>query len=113
MNIFMVRDSVLITPPVTQDILEGITRRSILQIAADLGVRTEEREIDRSELLIAEEVFLSGTAARIAPITKIEQYHLASTHPITDKLLRALQEIVNQESSSHVDWIQSFKSNPT
>lgn len=108
MNIFMIKDGVLTTPSVTQDILEGITRRSLLEIAAKLGIPTAQREIDKSELLLAEGVFLSGTAAQIAPIKRIESYKLPSEHPITTKLAEALQRIVDQKDSAYSRWVTSF-----
>lgn len=107
MNIFMVREGVLITPPVTEDILEGITRRSVLELAEHLGIPTEERQIDHSELLIADEVFLTGTAARITPIKKIEQYELPVDRPITDRLTEAFGQVSRQEISEFSDWVVS------
>src|SRR2546428_457180 len=71
-NIFMVRDGALITPPVTADILEGITRDSILELAGELGMGVEERQIDRTELYVADEVFFCGTGAQVAPCIKID-----------------------------------------
>lgn len=108
MNIFMVKKGTLVTPPVSADILEGVTRRSIIELARDLNIPVEERNIDRSELLLAEEAFLSGTAARIAPINKIEQFDLPPSHPITQQLNEALALVVSQEDDSHADWIQAF-----
>ena len=67
-NLFIVRDGILITPPITGDILEGITRRSFLQFAQDAGIPTEQREIDRTELYIADEAFFCGTGVQVAPI---------------------------------------------
>lgn len=81
MNIFIVRNGVLITPSFDQDILEGITRDSVLTLARDLGIPTQERPVDKSELLIAEEAFLTGTAAKITPIRQIEQYVLPPPAP--------------------------------
>jgi branched-chain amino acid aminotransferase len=107
MNIFMVREGALITPPVTEDILEGITRRSILELAKHLGIPVEERQIDHSELLIADEVFLTGTAARLTPIKKIEQYELPNKRPITDKLTKAFQQVTNRELPDFEDWLVS------
>ena len=86
MNIFIVRNGQLITPGFDQDILEGITRDSILRIAKDLGIQTVERPVDKSELLIADEVFLSGTAAKITPEKRSETYQLPESRPITEKL---------------------------
>lgn len=108
MNIFMVKNGVLITPPTTADILEGITRRSILELAKEQGVPTEERDIDRSELLLADEVFLTGTAARIAPVKKIEQFTLPTVHPLTDQLKASLTAIVDQQADTHIDWLSSY-----
>lgn len=108
MNIFMVKDGVLTTPSVTQDILEGITRRSLLEIAGKLGIPVAERAIDKSELLLAEEVFLTGTAAQIAPIKRIESYTLPSEHLITTKLAHALQQIITQKDGTYSDWLTSF-----
>ena len=90
MNIFMVRNNKLITPGFNQDILEGITRDSILTIAKDLGIETEERAIDKTELFVADEVFLSGTAAKVTPVKRIESYHLSTQRPITEKIKHKL-----------------------
>jgi len=72
MNIFIVRDGVLITPPKTDDILEGITRRTVIQLAQDAGYEVEERSIDRTELYIADEAFFCGTGAQVAWISEID-----------------------------------------
>jgi branched-chain amino acid aminotransferase len=71
-NLFMVRDGVLITPPVTDDILEGITRAGVIEIAAHLGIPVKERQIDRSELYMCDEVFLCGTGAQISPVASVD-----------------------------------------
>ena len=72
-NLFLVRDGELVTPPVTADILEGITRQSIMRIARErLGLRVVEREIDRTELYVADEVFFCGTGAQVAPCGSID-----------------------------------------
>jgi branched-chain amino acid aminotransferase len=71
-NLFMVRDGVLITPPVTDDILEGITRAGIIEIAKFLELPVRERQIDRSELYIADEIFLCGTGAQVSPVSSVD-----------------------------------------
>jgi len=71
-NLFIVRDGTLITAPITSDILEGITRRTIFELAVDLGMKVETREIDRSELYIADEAFFCGTGVQVAPINAID-----------------------------------------
>jgi branched-chain amino acid aminotransferase len=105
MNIFVVRNGQLITPGFEQDILEGITRDSILKIAQDLGIPTLQRPIDKSELLIADEVFLSGTAAKITPVKQIETFHLPKAHPITDKIKETLTTVTENRNPNYQDWV--------
>jgi branched-chain amino acid aminotransferase len=105
MNIFMVRNNKLITPGFNQDILEGITRDSVLTIAKDLGIETEERAIDKTELLIADEVFLSGTAAKVTPVKRIESYQLSTKRPITEKIKDKLTSITKNQEPKYQDWI--------
>lgn len=105
MNLFMVRNNKLITPGFNQDILEGITRDSILTIAQDMGIETEERAIDKTELFIAEEVFLSGTAAKVTPVKQIENYHFASEGIITEKIKAKLTAITNNQEPKYQDWV--------
>ena len=105
MNIFLVRNGKLITPGFNQDILEGITRDSVITIARDLGIETIERPVDKTELLIADEVFLSGTAAKITPVKRIESYQLASHRPITEKLKQKLTAITENQDPKYQDWV--------
>ncbi|WP_331711697.1 branched-chain amino acid transaminase [Phormidesmis priestleyi] len=105
MNIFLIRNGELITPGYEQDILEGITRDSILTIARDLGIKTVERPVDKSELFIADEVFLSGTAAKITPVKKIETYQTPETHPITDRLKAKLTAITENLEPDYRGWV--------
>jgi branched-chain amino acid aminotransferase len=105
MNIFIVRNGELITPSYEQDILEGITRDSILTLARDLGIKTVERPVDKSELFIADEVFLSGTAAKIAPVKKIEIYSLPKERPITHQLRDKITAITENKQPEYQDWV--------
>jgi branched-chain amino acid aminotransferase len=105
MNIFLMRNGTLITPGFEQDILEGITRDSVLTIARDLGIPIQERPVDRSELLIADEVFLCGTAAKIAPVKRIENYQLPSDRPITLQLREILTAVTENRSEKYRDWV--------
>lgn len=105
MNIFVVRNGTLITPGYDQDILEGITRDSVLTIARDLGIPVVERSLDKSELFIADEVFLSGTAARITPVSRIENYKFSSDRPITTKLREKLTAITENRDPAYQDWV--------
>jgi branched-chain amino acid aminotransferase len=105
MNIFIIRSGQLIAPGFEQDILEGITRDSVLTIARNLGIPVIERPIDKSELLVADEVFLSGTAAKITPVKQIENYRLSTHRPITDRLRDALTAITENRDPAYKDWI--------
>jgi branched-chain amino acid aminotransferase len=105
MNIFIVRNGSLITPGFEQDILEGITRDSVLTIARDLGIPIVERPLDRSELLIADEVFLCGTAAKVAPVKRIESYELPKHRPLTDTLRQKLTAITENRDERYRDWV--------
>ncbi len=105
MNVFVVRDGQLITPGTYQDVLEGITRASILTLARDMGIPVVERPVDKSELFVADEVFLSGTAAKIAPVERIENYKLPSDRPITHKLRDKLAAITENRDSDYKEWV--------
>ena len=110
-NIFIVRNETLITPGVEQDILEGITRDSILQIAQDMGIKTQERPVDKSELLIADEVFLCGTALKITSVNQIENYHLPKNKAIADTLRNRLIAITENRESQYQHWIAVIPNN--
>ncbi|MBE9032103.1 branched-chain amino acid transaminase [filamentous cyanobacterium LEGE 11480] len=105
MNIFLVRDGKLISPGFDQDILEGITRDSVLTIARDLGIPIVERPVDKSEMFIADELFLSGTAAKVTPIKQVEIYHLPKERPITDKIRETLTAVTENREPKYQDWV--------
>jgi branched-chain amino acid aminotransferase len=77
-NLFVYRDGVLLTPPVYDDILEGVTRRAIVQLASDAGIPVEIRRIDRSELYVADEMFLCGTGVQVSPVVEIDHRKIGS-----------------------------------
>ncbi|WP_013321304.1 branched-chain amino acid transaminase [Gloeothece verrucosa] len=105
MNIFIVRNGQLITPGFEQDILEGITRDSVIKVAQDLGITVIERAVDKTELFIADEVFLCGTAAKISPVNRIENYSLPQERPITDKLREKITAITLNQDPKYKDWV--------
>lgn len=105
MNIFIVRNEQIFTPGFEQDILEGITRDSVITIARDLGIQVTERPIDKSELIIADEVFLCGTAAKVVPVNRIENYELSQHRPITQKLQEKFVAITENRESKYQDWV--------
>jgi branched-chain amino acid aminotransferase len=105
MNVFIVRNGKLITPGYEQDILEGITRDSILTIARGMGIEVVERPVDKTELLVADEVFLSGTAAKITPVRQVETYQLLPDRPVTTKLREKLTAITEGRDDEYRNWI--------
>jgi branched-chain amino acid aminotransferase len=108
MNIFIVRNGQLITPGLDQDILEGITRDSVLTLARDLDIPTIERPIDKSELYIADEVFLTGTAAKVASVKRVENYELPVDRPITERLRALLIAITEKRETQYQDWVDTI-----
>jgi branched-chain amino acid aminotransferase len=85
-NIFMVRGGVLVTPDTSSDLLEGINRRTILEIAREAGIPVQERTVDLTELYIADEVFVCGTSAFIGSVAEIDGRHLGKDTPITTQI---------------------------
>jgi branched-chain amino acid aminotransferase len=109
MNVFMVRDGVLITPPVTDNVLEGITRRSVMHLAEKvLGIPVLERAIDRTELFICEEVFLSGTAAQVTAVTKVDHRLIGDgvMGGFTSQLRDLFQDLVRGNNPEYRDWLK-------
>jgi branched-chain amino acid aminotransferase len=105
MNLFLVRDGVLITPGVDQDILEGITRASVLELARAEGIPVLERAVDKTELFVADEVFLTGTAARVTPIRRIETTDLSGPRPLMERLRDRLTAITEGNDPEYDHWI--------
>jgi branched-chain amino acid aminotransferase len=85
-NLFIVRDGQIITPPVQASILEGITRASIIELAREEGMDVVEREVARSELYVADEVFVTGTAAEVCPIREVDDHPIGDPGPVTKQL---------------------------
>lgn len=107
MNVFLVRDGVLITPPVTDNILEGITRRTVLTLARqELGMDAFERPIDRTEVYLCEELFLTGTAAAVAPVTRVDHHPVGNGRigPITEQLRTLYDDVVRGRLPQYRHW---------
>lgn len=109
-NIFMVRDGVIYTPP-TASILEGITRDSVLAIAADLGYTVVEERISRDQLYIADEVFLSGTAAEVVPVREIDFRKIGSgaMGPVAEAIQSDFFKTVHGEGKHSGEWLDIVK----
>ncbi len=104
-NIFLVRHGVVYTPEVTS-CLNGITRNTILTLAAELGIQVIEKRITRDEVYIADEAFFTGTAAEVTPIREVDgrQIGIGSRGPITEKLQKAYFDLVTGQTSAHSEW---------
>ena len=108
-NIFIVKDDEIITPPLSSSALAGITRDSIFELAKDRGYKVVIREITRSELYIADEVFLSGTAAEIIPIIRIDQNIIGNGKIgiITSELIADYTDVVMNRNKKYSEWLTS------
>ena len=108
-NIFLVRDGRLITPSIASGILEGITRRSLLALASELGIPTEERDVGRTELYIADEAFACGTGREVWPIRSVDRIAVGdtSTGPVTAALQSRLADIVRGRGA-HSEWLTTL-----
>ena len=106
-NLFIVREGKIITPDMATDILEGITRSSIMQIAGILGIACEQRPIDRTELYIADEAFMCGSSANITPILSIDKRKLGDGKigKITRQLSLGYAQAQKGENSKLTDWL--------
>ncbi len=106
-NLFMVREGVLVTPPVTDNILEGIVRSSILRIAEDERLPVVVRPIDRTELYVCDELFLCGTGAQVSPVTSVDHRLVGPGEPgpITARLSRIYFDAVHGRSDRYRSWL--------
>ncbi len=106
-NIYIVRDGQIVTPGHHSSILDGITRRSIIQIATDLGYPVCERNVARAELYLADEVFLSGTAAEIVPVREVDDHPVADGRPgeITRVLQATFDDAIHGRSERYREWL--------
>ncbi|MEW6746683.1 MAG: branched-chain amino acid transaminase [Planctomycetota bacterium] len=113
-NLFIVREGTLITPPVTDDILEGITRSTFMTLAGDLGLPVLERSLDRSELYSADEAFLCGTGVGIVPVIEVDRRPIANGEAgtITRELRALYQRVVHGQEARYRHWCSAVYSAP-
>lgn len=107
-HVFLVRDGVLVSPPSTEDNLDGITRRSLIVLATeDLGLKVEERPIGRTELYVAEEMFLCGTGAEVTPVGSVDRRVIGQGKPgpITARLKRHFEDVVHGRVEHRRSWL--------
>ncbi|MGB7684749.1 MAG: branched-chain amino acid transaminase [Solirubrobacterales bacterium] len=104
-NIFVVRDGEIATPPHVASILDGINRKSVMQIARDLGYTVVERDIARAELYLAEEVFLTGTAAELVPVREIDDHPIGEPGEITRHVQAKFQDALYGRAEEYLEWL--------
>lgn len=106
-NIFVVRDGTLLTPPLSSSALEGITRDSVIRIAEDAGYKVMEKEITRGQIYLADEVFLTGTAAEITPIVRIDGKKIGGgvAGTVTKQIISEYNDTVMGKSQKYPSWI--------
>jgi branched-chain amino acid aminotransferase len=105
-NIFAVKDGEILTPTTSSSVLEGITRASIMKIAKDLGIKVTERDIVRTDLYWADEVFFTGTAAEIVPIREIDGRNIGEPGEITKRLQKKFYKIIKGEDGNYNSWLE-------
>ncbi len=108
-NIMMVKDGVIYTPPISAGILDGITRRSIIEFAPDLGLKVVEKDIDRGELYTADELFFVGTAAEVTPILKVDGRQIGDgkVGPVSKKLKEYFFSITQGKVDKYLKWLEA------
>jgi branched-chain amino acid aminotransferase len=106
-NLFVVRDGIIFTPPQTASILDGINRKSVMQIARDLGIEVVERDIARAELYLADELFCTGTAAELTPIREVDDHAVGEGRPgeITRAVQAAFEDALHGRAERYRDWL--------
>jgi branched-chain amino acid aminotransferase len=104
-NVFVVRDGAISTPPFTADILDGVNRRSVITIARDLGYEVVERDIGRAELTLADEVFLTGTAAELTPVREIEDHVIGPPGDVTREVQKVFEDALCGRAAQYAEWL--------
>ena len=104
-NIFLVRDEQLLTPPISSSALDGITRDTIITLAHDMGYKTIIKKIPKSELYLADEIFLTGTAAEITPIIQIDHKKIGKVGKITKSMMTAYNDVVMNKNDKYSNWL--------
>jgi branched-chain amino acid aminotransferase len=104
-NIFVIKDGVIHTPGQAASILDGINRKSCIQIARDLGYEVVERDIARAELALADEVFLTGTAAELTPMREIDDIEIGPPGPVTREIQGVFEDALSGRDARYADWL--------
>jgi branched-chain amino acid aminotransferase len=108
-NVFIVKDGKIATPPLATSILPGITRDSLIQIAQDIGYTVEEKNLIRSDLVTADEIFMTGTAAEVTPIREVDDRLVGPPGPVTKELQTAYLDTCRGKSERWAQWLEHAK----
>ncbi|MEA2387675.1 MAG: branched-chain amino acid aminotransferase [Thermoleophilaceae bacterium] len=108
-NVFVVRDGAIATPGHSSSILDGINRRSVMEIATDLGYKVVERDVARAELALADEVFLTGTAAELTPLREIDDIEIGPPGEITSQIQRAFDDALHGRAERYREWLDPVR----
>jgi branched-chain amino acid aminotransferase len=111
-NIFVITDEILATPDLSASILPGITRHTVIEIAQTLGYAVQEREIIRSELYLADEVFMCGTAAEVTPVRSVDDHEIGAPGPITKAIQAAYFDAVRGRDERWTRWVEYAEKTP-
>jgi branched-chain amino acid aminotransferase len=104
-NVFVVKDGVIATPGHSSSILDGINRKSAIEIATDLGYTVEVRDVARAELTLADELFLTGTAAELTPVREVDDIEVGPPGPITREIQGAFDDALHGRSERYAKWL--------
>ncbi len=104
-NIFVVKDGTIYTPPQSASILDGINRKSVIELARDLGYTVVERDIARAELALADELFLTGTAAELTPVREIDDIVIGPPGEVTGAVQRAFEDALHGRAERYREWL--------
>ena len=105
-NVFIVKDGVIYTPPLETGILHGITRNTVIEIAGALGYDVRIENLGRADLYLADEAFMTGTAAEVTPVREVDDYLIGDPGPVTLALQKAYLDIVQGRDDRWANWLE-------
>jgi branched-chain amino acid aminotransferase len=111
-NIFLIKDEILSTPDLSASILPGITRQTIIEIAQTLGYAVHERQVIRSDLYVADEVFMCGTAAEVTPVRSVDDHEIGPPGPVTKAIQAAFFDAVRGRDERWARWLEYAEKTP-
>ena len=111
-NIFVVKDEVISTPDLSGSILPGITRQAVMEIAQTLGYAVHERQLIRSDLYVADEVFMCGTAAEVTPVRSVDDHEVGAPGPVTKAIQDVFFEVVRGRDDRFSRWLEYTEKTP-